>query len=359
MAAKTRWHIRLLSAAAATAAAVCFGVRCFPLFNGEQAALATADLLLPKAAQEVYTSEENQLLIEEDELILPSATPSPVETPKATATPSPTPVPTPKPGTKATPIQESQVGGGTQYGDIFIKNSTGLNVDFAAEQKKESKLNLKADGTPMVLLYHTHTTESYLPEESAWFYDGTATRNQDLTQTVVMVGNAMEAELEAAGFGVIHDTTVHDYPSYNGGYARSLETMKKNLEKYPSIQITLDIHRDAIGGEDRRVKPTVTVDGKKAAQFMLIAGCDADGSLGFPNWKQNLNLALNLQQTAAEKFPGLARPLYCCNMVYNENLTPGSLLLECGTEVNTVEEAAYTGQLFGKILADTMRKMME
>src|SRR5699024_12806187 len=80
------------------------------------------------------------------------------------------------------------------------------------------------------------------------------------------------------------------------------ETLKKNPEKYSSHQITPDTHRDALGGEDPRVKATRTVDRKKAAQFMLIAGCDADGSLGFPNWKQNLNLALNLQQTAAEKF---------------------------------------------------------
>lgn len=323
--------------------------------------MAAADMVMPRAAQQMLEEglPEGQEMVEQDEISSQSqATPAPSSSPTPSPSPSATPVPTPKPGAKAIPINETQVGGGTQWGNMSIRNATGETVDFEEELNAPTELEIRNDGTPMVLIYHTHTTESYLKEESPWFYEGTATRSQNEEESVVMVGNAIEAQLKAAGFGVVHDTTVHDYPAYTGGYTRSAETIKKNLEKYPTIQITLDIHRDAIGDDNGRVKPTVTIDGKKAAQFMLLAGCDAGGTLDFPNWEQNLRLALRLQDMAAQLYPGLTRPLNFCDSVYNENLTPGSLLVEFGTEVNTVEEATYTGTLFGEILVKTMRDLM-
>lgn len=357
---KTSWKVRIASLTAVLIAAGCFWVRYFPFLDGQQAVMATADMVLPRAAQQVMTEEPvlGGEMVEKDEAAdTEAAAPSPSPSPSPTA--SPTPVPTPKPGAKAIPINESQVGGGTQWGNMSIRNATSEKVDFEEELNSPTELEIRDDGTPMVLIYHTHTTESYLKEESAWFYEGTATRSQNEEETVVMAGNAIEAQLKAAGFGVIHDTTVHDYPAYTGGYTRSAETIQKNLEKYPTIQITLDVHRDAIGDDNGRVKPTVTINGKKAAQFMILSGCDAGGTLDFPNWEQNLRLALRLQNMAAEKYPGLARPLNFCDSVYNENFTPGSLLVEFGTEVNTVEEASYTGSLFGEVLVETMRELMK
>jgi stage II sporulation protein P len=129
--------------------------------------------------------------------------------------------------------------------------------------------------------------------------------------------------------------------------------MKKDIKKYPGIQVTLDIHRDALGGNER-IKPTVTINGKKAAQLMIVSGCDDDGTQDFPNWEYNLRFALRLQQSAVQLYPGLARPIDFCNAQYNENRTKGSLLVEFGTEVNTVEEAIYSGTLFGKTLVKTL-----
>ena len=81
---------------------------------------------------------------------------------------------------------------------------------------------------------------------------------------MIVVGDALEQALKDAGIGVIHDRTQHDYPSYNGAYERSAETIKSYLEKYPTIKVALDVHRDAIQREeDLIVKPTIEVDGKK------------------------------------------------------------------------------------------------
>ena len=108
--------------------------------------------------------------------------------------------------------------------------------------------------------------------------------------------------------------------------------------------------------EGLKYKPTVEIGGRKAAQAMLLAGCDADGSWGdFPDWRQNLRLILKVQQKAQELYGGLMRPLNFSNSKYNMNATTGSMLIEVGTEVNTVSEARYTGQLLGEILAETLK----
>ena len=79
--------------------------------------------------------------------------------------------------------------------------------------------------------------------------------------------------IEAGGFGVIHDTTRFD-ETYSGSYQRSMDAMQENLLKYPTIQITVDVHRDAFGEEDdgTRYKPVAEVNGENVAQIMIMAG---------------------------------------------------------------------------------------
>ncbi len=240
---------------------------------------------------------------------------------------------------------------GTKQGDIYVSNkNTYHSLDVAQVLSETPPLDIRLDGTPMVLLYHTHTTEAYAG----------VTRTRDPSQNVVAVGDAVAKSLEAAGIGVIHDTTIHDDPVFSGSYTRSAQTMEKNLKQYPTIQVTLDIHRDTMTtSSGTRYKPTVIVNGKKACQIMIISGCDDDGTLGFPNWEENLRLAVRLQQGAAELFPNLMRPLNFSPNRYNEQMTPGSLLVEFGTEVNTLDEAVYGGELFGQVLAQELKKLAQ
>lgn len=237
--------------------------------------------------------------------------------------------------------------GGTEQDGIFIKNSTaGNSVDAADVLSQKTTLNIHKDGSPMVLIYHTHTCEAYAG----------VTSSDDPSLSVVAVGDAIAEELKAAGIGVIHDTTIHDSPNYNGCYDRSCATVQKNLAQYPSIQVTLDIHRDSMTTKDGiRYKPTAIVNGKRAAQVMIISGCD-DGTLNFPNWAENLKLAVRLQ-SGGSQFPKLMRPLDFTNSRYNEELTNGSLLCEFGTEVNTLDEAVYSGHLFGQVLSQELSKL--
>ena len=245
-----------------------------------------------------------------------------------------------------------------QKGNGFIRNTTNLSREtIEAEIANKPNITITEGTEPQVLIMHTHTTESYELHDTD-FYDKTYNaRSLENSENMVRVGDEIVKQLENAGIGVLHDATVHDYPSYNGAYDRSAETVKKYLAQYPSIKVVIDVHRDAIerdGGV--RVAPTTTINGKKAAQFMLIAGCD-DGTMNMPNYMQNLRFAAMIQDNTSTMFPTLARPVLFSYRHYNQDLTYGSLLVEVGGHANTLDEAIYTGELFGKALAKTLEQL--
>lgn len=245
-----------------------------------------------------------------------------------------------------------------QFQSGFIRNDTGVStVDVSSLLEQKPDLPIAADGSIEVLLICTHSTESYEMEDLGWYDKSYNSRTTDKTKNMIAVAERIAQELEAAGIGVVQDKELYDYPSYNGAYQRSAASIQKYLEQYPTIKVVLDVHRDAIENDQGlRTKPTVEVDGKKAAQVMIISGCD-DGSGNLPNWKENLRFAARIQSQCAQLHPNLMRPLFFCYRNYNQALTKGSLLVEVGGHANTLEEACYSGTLFGKALANTLKEL--
>ena len=351
------------SAVLAVVAVMCVAGR-LPVIAAQNTAVAAAGFIMPGGAAEAIQSafleeDEEDGSISSDSESMPSAPPQAAsssqteDSSQAPASSASVPASSAAAGSSAplpAGIAEMAIANtGTQYNNIWVKNTNkNHGIDVAAELAKQPAVKIIKNSTPQVLIYHTHTTEAFLGD----------TRSRDFSKSVVAVGDQIAAQLKAAGINVVHDTTLHDYPSYNGSYDRSKVTMQNNLKKYPGIQVTLDIHRDAMGAADgTRIKPTAVVNGRKAAQVMIISGCDDDGTLGFPNWEYNLRLAVRLQQSLAGMYPGLARPLNFCARKYNENLTKGSLLIEIGTEVNTLDEAKYSGELLGGAIAATLNQL--
>lgn len=262
---------------------------------------------------------------------------------------------TPDPNRSTGPVEEILLDGGTPIDNFFVRDSTDSGTDLAAELLESPDVHIKGDGSAEVLIYHTHTSEAYSKDAPGFYYTDMETRTQNQDMSVVAAGEEMARALEARGIGVVHDKTVNDL-AYNGSYSRSWEVIQKNLEEYPDIQVTIDLHRDSMTTEAGvKYKPTAQIGGRNAAQAMLLAGCDASGEWGdFPDWEWNLRLILRVQQKAQELYPGLMRPLNFSDSKYNMNATRGSMLIEVGTEVNTVAEAKYTGQLLGEALAETL-----
>ena len=241
-----------------------------------------------------------------------------------------------------------------RYREGWVRNYTTLTIEEVAQVLEQPAKVLLEENSPepQVLIYHTHTTESYEAYDGEVYDSRNNWRSQDNTANMAAVGEALAQELRKAGIGVIHDDTQHDYPAYNGAYDRSAATIQRYLEQYPTIQVAIDVHRDAVLYDDGSVLKTVTeVGGRKAAQLMVIAPYD-DGTLGIPGWRENFRFGAGFTAAVEEAYPGLMRPVFFCTRGYNLGMTPDSLLFEFGTNGNTLSEAVYTARLTGPILAD-------
>ena len=244
------------------------------------------------------------------------------------------------------------------YNGIYIKNSTGLNINIKNELSEELSLKINKTKEPEVLIVHTHATESYMKEDKGYYTAQDKARSDNNAENVIRVGEVFAQTLEAGGISVLHVKTHHDSPSYNESYSRAKSTINEYLKKYPSIKVVIDLHRDSIAmsGNDK-CKPTKVINGKKAAQVMLVVGSQTGTVSGFPNWKQNFRLALRFQQTMETMYPGLARAMNFCSRKYNMNLTTGSMLLEVGCEANTLEEAIYSAELASSALLSLLNTL--
>ena len=259
-------------------------------------------------------------------------------------------------------ISEQQMTSGSKFVNGVAIRDRSSNEDLSLEKEAVIPPELVIEDTdaPQVLIVHTHTTETYMPYYAGYYNDGDTPRSTDESKNVAAVGRAITAQLQAAGIGVIHDTTVHDYPKYTGAYTRSSETVEKNLKKYPSIKVVLDVHRDGIMLDDTtKIKPTTKVNGKKAAQMMLVMGVKDTKDIPHPNWQENLHFAMALQSNLHTAYPGLVRPISCVDSRYNQHMCSAYILIEMGSEANTLGEAIYSGQLLGKQLGELLNSLKE
>jgi len=242
---------------------------------------------------------------------------------------------------------------------VIVNNKTETKkVNIKKELSKNASFGKITKDEPYILVYHTHTTEGYELLDKGWYSDDYVSRTDNLNKTVVRVGEEIVSRLEKAGFKVIHDKTIYD-ANYNGAYSRSLKTVEKILKENPSIVITLDVHRDAIEySSGTKCKPTATINGKKAAQVMIITGAEEGDIKDYPDWNKNLTFAVALQNKVEENYKGLMRPIFFCQRKYNMHVTPCSLLLEMGTDANTLEEAVYSGRLIGDSLVELLEENM-
>ncbi len=203
-----------------------------------------------------------------------------------------------------------------------------------------------ADGEPAVLIYHSHATESFSPTSD---YEETSDYHTlDTSQNMISIGAHLAALLEANGIRVIHDTALHDNPSYTDAYISSRKSVQDYLKEYPSIRLVLDLHRDAYEDENgNQAAQTVFSEGTRFAPLMFVVGSDYGGGV-HPQWQENLALALKLQTLIDDTCPGICRNINLRSQKFNQDLSPGTLLVEVGSAGNTHQQALDAV----KVLAD-------
>ena len=241
------------------------------------------------------------------------------------------------------PIKETY---NTQYGKVKIKNGTKINLT-----EEIMNPNITIDNKN-VLIFHTHSCESYTSSEQ-YPYTPTGTyRTTDLNYTVTRVGTELETELKKYNIPVVHNTSYHDYPSYNGSYTRSLTTVQNILKNTPS-DIIIDLHRDAIGAR-ADYAPTVKIGEDYAAQIMYVIGTN-QGGLEHPNWQQNLKFAIKVQEKAEELYPGLFKPIMLTEYRYNQHAGKYASIMEVGATGNTLEQCLTSMKYLAKVMDEVMK----
>ena len=236
------------------------------------------------------------------------------------------------------PIAESY---NVECNGVKIKNETSFEINNSI---LDTNLDINKEN---ILIFHTHTCESYTPTEQ-YNYEQTGNfRTTDLNFSVARVGDELTNYLMGYGFNVTHDKTYHDYPAYTGSYTRSKATVE-NILQSNSSDIIIDLHRDAIGSKSN-YDPSVKIGEDTAAQLMFVIGTNG-GGLYHPNWQSNLKFAIELQQKANEMYPGLFKPIIVRNSRYNQHLGKAACIIEVGATGNTLEQCMTSMKYLAKVL---------
>ncbi len=307
----------------------------------------------------------------------PTAEPTQASAPPATSTPTekteaPAPTQTPQPVAGDyvdLPEGEMPAGAGQvkektyhhSKGDPFVpcgpatirnntKTTTQQEISAAVQAGLPFQVEKNTD-VPQVLILHTHATETYRTHTGLWYAPGDTARSTENRQNMCAVGQVMTDVLNQAGICTVHDTTLNDYPSYNASYDNSRAVAQSWLEKYPSIKVILDVHRDAIESDGVRMAPVTEINGRSCAQVMIISGADNGTTIKLPHCKENLAFAAAWQTAMETDYPGLTRPVLYSHRFYNQDLSTGALLLEVGGHGNDLNQALYAGRLAAQALA--------
>lgn len=282
----------------------------------------------------------------------PEPSPEPTPTPTLEPTPTPTPEPTPTPTPEPTPAPTPEIVPFTDDNGMELRNGTDREVDIAMLMGEPLTQRLSAAG-PQILIIHTHGTEAYLPAAGEEYTPSDPYRTTDPERSVIRVGDALCSALEEYGLRVLHDRTLYDYPSYAGSYERAAASIEAYLAEYPDIALVLDVHRDAIGDASTVYKTCAAANG--TAQVMLV--CGTDEYLEHPLWRENLKLALAMQAAAMSANGALMRPIHLAPERYNQQYTTGSLIIEVGTNGNTLSEALAAAELFGRAAGEMLASL--
>lgn len=232
-----------------------------------------------------------------------------------------------------------------KFYSVHASTTAGRDL-MRAEALLGTDLRLAQDGSvPQILIYHTHAQETYA--------DYGPSRRE---ATVVTVGEYLSELLRKKGWNVIHDTGNYDMQGgkldRNRAYNYALDGITGVLQKYPSIQVILDLHRD---GVSEKLHLISEVNGKQTASIMFFQGMSRtpEGAIEYlpnPYLKENLAFSFQMQYLAAGRYPGFTRKIYLKGLRYNLHLRPRSALIEVGAQTNTLDEALHAMEPLAELL---------
>lgn len=220
--------------------------------------------------------------------------------------------------------------------------------DVQDETQEEQKIDNRLFKGKKIFIYCTHSAESYIP--------GTGKARLDGKRGLInKVAENLQKHISAQGLPAEFIDKIHDYPDYDQSYANSRSTVKQILQNNDKVLALFDVHRDSIPGTTKAA--TVTVDGRKSARVLIIVGTNERKP--HPEWKKNLAFAEALYERGEKMYPGLIKGVTTKAGTYNQEFHTHALLLEFGSDYNTLEEANYATQLFADVLIQVLKEEMQ
>ena len=237
---------------------------------------------------------------------------------------------------------------------FYLKNETSYNPDLEVLYNSPNLID-KADelyerffeDEPLVLIYHTHATESYSDTNDTGSY-----RSEDPSRNMIAVGEALCDALEKSGIKTLHLTEMFDAESYNEAYENSSAAVARAMEEYPSLQYIIDIHRDSITDSDGNyLGADFTFEENTLAQIMFVVGTDEGGS-DHTGWRDNLTTVLHLQAKLLSASPDSVRAINLRKASFYQDKSPAAMLIEIGACGNTLEEAKGSAEFLASALSE-------
>lgn len=241
---------------------------------------------------------------------------------------------------------------------MLLSNTTSYDIDPELYPDRDYPIKSKITDEPLVLIVHTHGTESFAPDGEVSVKPGPS-RSSDPESNMIAVGKVMSDLLNESGIPTLHCETMHDLESYRASYDLCADTIREYLAEHPSIKYVFDVHRDAVVRQNGDiVKPVCNINGSLSAQVMLLVGTNEKGA-DHPDWEDNLTVAAKLQSKLIGKYRNFARPINIRGASFNEQFTKGSLLIEIGSSGNTLSEAKYAARLLTYQIAEMILENQE
>ncbi len=225
-----------------------------------------------------------------------------------------------------------------------------VNEDALASNKYTDNV-LVTNDRPQILIYHTHAGETYVNSPSGNYH------SYDKKNATLEIGALLTKKLTQRGRGVVHNTTYHDMPEFTGAYGRSLQTIEKMQQKYKSIDVIIDLHRDGRDITSEKAKKDfhdsciADINGEKVAKFLFVVGEKSK------NYSSNLQLAKEITAFAESKYPGITRPVVKKPKAkFNQFKSNHPLLIEVGGNANTTEEAKASVKYIAEVIDEFLKQ---
>ena len=236
-----------------------------------------------------------------------------------------------------------------QYFTVDAGTTADAELLDASKLLTEDLSIRKNPQVPQILIYHTHSQEEFVDSVPG-----------DTKTSIVGMGEVLAEALQGYGYQVIHDTGVYDLIDgvldRSAAYDYARVAVENILQEYPTIEVIIDLHRDGVDGQ----KFVTDIDGKPTSMIMFFNGISRNSQdepiayLANPYTQQNLAFSLQLELAAREKYPGYTRNIYLKAERFNLHLRPRSLLVEAGTQLNTVEEEKNAMQPLADLLHEVL-----